>query len=191
MKIALDFDGVLSHTMKRWVAVYNTKPNKHAEISTRDIDKWAFFENWGMNLEEAFGIFDECWRDWEKLEPLEPDQWQKTKMLCNLGEMDIVTAVTEKYLPNIETWARCKGLHYNKLIHSNSKQDLDYDIYIDDSPKNILEIFDAGKVALMYNQPWNRHVEELQNHKGGIIRIYNLYHAIDVIREYVRQNGKN
>ena len=188
MKIALDFDGVLSHTMKSWVKRYNKRKDKHANISVRDIDKWAFYESWGMTKEECFDIFDECWGDWRKLEPLEPDQWQKTKMLCNLGEMDIVTAVTEKFLPNIESWAICKGLHYNKIIHSSNKTDLDYDIFIDDSPKNIQEIFDAHKLALMYNQPWNRNVEELQNHKGGIIRIYNLYHAIDVIREYVKQN---
>ena len=128
MKIALDFDGVLSNTMKRWVDVYNKKPNKHAQISTRDISEWAFFEKWGMNLEQAFDIFDECWGDWRKLEPLEPDQWQKTKMLCNLGEMDIVTAVTEKYVPNIELWADCQGLHYGKIVHSKAKQELNYDI---------------------------------------------------------------
>jgi len=119
MKIALDFDGVLSHTMKRWVEIYNKKPNKHAQISIRDISEWAFYKKMGLSLEEAFEVFDACWKDWEKLEPLEPDQWLKTRMLCNLGEMDIVTAVTQKYLPNIETWAKCKGLHYGKVIHSS------------------------------------------------------------------------
>ncbi len=188
MKIALDFDGVLSHTMKSWVKNYNKsysdKYNK--QISVRDIDKWAFYESWGMGKEECFDIFDQCWQDWEKLEPLEQDLWQKTKMLCNLGEVDIVTSVSERWLPEIECWLQCQGIHYNKLVHSDTKADLDYDVYIDDSQMNIERVVGAGKIALMLNQPWNREV--LTTDK--IIRVYNLYHAIDVIRELQGNEGK-
>lgn len=188
MKIALDFDGVLSHTMKSWVKNYNKsysdKYNK--QISVRDIDKWAFYESWGMGKEECFDIFDQCWQDWEKLEPLEQDLWQKTKMLCNLGEVDIVTSVSERWLPEISLWLQCQGIHYNKLVHSDTKADLDYDVYIDDSQMNIERVVGAGKIALMLNQPWNREV--LTTDK--IIRVYNLYHAIDVIRELQGNEGK-
>jgi len=188
MKIALDFDGVLSHTMKSWVKNYNKGYSKkyNKQISVRDIDKWAFYESWGMEKEECFDIFDQCWQDWEKLEPLEQDLWQKTKMLCNLGEVDIVTSVSERWLPEIECWLQCQGIHYNKLIHSDTKSDLDYDVYIDDSQMNIERVVGAGKIALMLNQPWNREV--LTTDK--IIRVYNLYHAIDVIRELQGNESK-
>lgn len=180
MKIALDFDGVLSHTMKRWVAIYNGKPNKHADITIRDINEWAFFENWGMSVDECFEIFDECWNGWENLEPMEQDQWQKTKMLCNIGEVDIVTTVNESALPSIEKWLKHHDIRYNKIVHSKKKHELNYDVYIDDSPKNILEMEQAGKNVLAYNQPWNRHIKD----SHYVTRVYNLYHAIDVLRSW-------
>jgi len=67
------------------------------------------------------------------------------------------------------------------MVFSSHKFDLDYDIFIDDSPDNALEISKNNKICLLYNQPWNRDVLETQN----IRRVYNLYHAIDVIRDIV------
>ncbi len=180
MKIALDFDGVLSHTMKRWVEIFNEKYSKKYSrmITIRDINEWAFFEDWGMDKDEAFEIFDQCWENWDKLEPLETDLWQKTKMLCNIGEVDIVTSVNPQWMPHIRSWLEKHGVHFNKVLHSKEKHKLDYDVYIDDSPQNIREMAEAGKWVLMINQPWNRGVKE----EGKIVRCYNLYHVIDVLR---------
>lgn len=187
-KIALDFDGVLSHTMKRWVEIYNAdyseKYNKVATI--RDINVWAFFEPWGMEKDEAFRIFDSCWEGWSHLEALETDLQQKTKMLNNIGDVDIVTSVNEQWLPQIRKWADKHGVICNKVIHSKAKHELDYDIYIDDSPQNVKEMYEAGKIVMMINQPWNRDIEEKLNWRpdrdGCIKRVYNLYHVIDELR---------
>ena len=41
MKIALDFDGVLGHTMDLWVDEFNRQhPSKKTTIS--DVNRWAF-----------------------------------------------------------------------------------------------------------------------------------------------------
>ena len=195
MKIALDFDGVLSHTMKRWVAVFNLHYKDKYEIdelTIREIDRWAFFEKFNMPVDEAFEIFDKCWTNWEKLEPLEQDIYQKTKMLSNLahGELDIVTTVSEDKIPFITRWLLRHDIVYRKVIHSKEKHKLDYDVYIDDSPKNVTEMYDAGKVVLMYNQPWNRHIDDIKMKEAFsgrlLMRVYNLYHAIDVIRSLER-----
>lgn len=195
MKIALDFDGVLSHTMKRWVAVFNSqKSQKYTngkDISLRDIDKWAFFEKWGMPVDEAFEVFGKAWSNYRMLEPMEQDLYQKTKMLNNLahGELDIVTTVLEEYIPNIEQWLSMQRVQYRNVVRSDKKYELDYDVFIDDSPKNVNEIFEAGKIVLMYNQPWNRHIKPSEYssiNEGELYMIYNLYHAVDVIRSLER-----
>lgn len=194
MKVALDFDGVLSHTMKRWVAVCNLHyaDKIGREVSLREVEKWAFFEDFGMTVNEAFAVFDKVWNNWQSLIPMEQDLDQKTKMLSNIahGELDIVTTVSEASLPNIERWLRAQKVKYRDIVHSKVKHDLDYDVFIDDNPKNVVDMANAGKLVFMYNQPWNRHIDPKEYHNlehlGEIRRVYNLYHVIDELRMYER-----
>lgn len=190
MNIALDFDGVLSHTMKRWVMIHQ---QKGGQITLRDVDVWAFYEKFDMTKDECFAIFDEVWGDWENLIPLEHDLDQKTKMLGNLGHLDVVTTVSEPFIPQITKWLDRENVTYKNVIHSTEKHKLDYDIYIDDAVKNAEKMLDAGKTVLLYNQPWNHYYDDnvIDTKTGGeLYRVYNLYHAIDKIRELTGQNGK-
>ena len=189
MKIALDFDGVLAHTMKSWVRICNEMDNGVKHLTVRDIDRWSFFKKWNMSIDDAFVIFDKAWSEWEELESLEQDIYQKTHMLCNLGQTDIVTNVSEKWRSAVLKWLSFYKVEYNKLIFSKEKWKLDYDIYIDDSPSNADKIIRAGKICLLYNQPWNRGVIEKESNiefDGTTYRIYSLYNAIDMIRDLVK-----
>ena len=57
------------------------------------------------------------------------------------------------------------------------KADLDYDIFIDDSPLNAQNFLQHNKQVILYSQPWNQHVSE-----NRINRISNLSEAIDKIK---------
>lgn len=188
MRISLDFDGVLSHTMKSWVLKYNEKYG--ANITTRAVERWSFFEDFGLGVKDAFVIFEEAWSDIQKLEPLEQDIWQKTKMLSNIGQLDVVTNVNVNMAANIKKWLDKYGVVRNKLVFSEKKWELDYDVFIDDSPDNILKIIKNGKIALVYNQPWNRHIDDQGVYEGSglVYRVYNLYHAIDMIKSLREAN---
>jgi len=83
MKISLDFDGVLAHTMKRWCEVCNGLSNNAPLVDITKIKHWYFYKDFGLTREEAFIIFDIVWENWQKLEPMEVDLWQKTQMLNN------------------------------------------------------------------------------------------------------------
>ena len=188
MKIALDFDGVLSNTMLRWVEEYNKTKRFGADMcGIRDVSEWDFYQKFSITRDQCFDIFHKIWKDHTKLIPMEFDIGQKTRMLSNLcgGQMDIVTAVHANAFTEIRKFLEEHNVSFRDIVHSNTKHELDYDVYIDDSPKNVMQMKEAGKIALMYNQPWNRH---LQPHKGknegeGEIRlVYNLYHAIDEVR---------
>lgn len=56
------------------------------------------------------------------------------------------------------------------------KSDLDYDVFIDDSPLNALKIFQEKKKIILYSQPWNQHISE-----DKISRVSNLSEAIKQI----------
>lgn len=180
MKIALDFDNVLAHTTQFWVEICNHRNNGAMMMTTRDVETWDFWKTMGLDKEEAFQIFDICWSGWDKIPSLEHETHQKVKMIKNLSDRtDIVTSVKEQHKNDIFSWLKKFKIPYDRLVFSTNKFDLDYDIFIDDSPDNALEIAKNNKICLLYNQPWNRKVQESNN----IRRVYNLYHAIDIIRD--------
>ena len=45
------------------------------------------------------------------------------------------------------------------------KADLDYDVFIDDSPLNALKFLQNNKKIILYSQPWNNIFLENQIHR--------------------------
>ena len=45
------------------------------------------------------------------------------------------------------------------------KADLDYDVFIDDSPLNALKFLQNNKKVILYSQPWNQHIIEKSIHR--------------------------
>ena len=181
MKIALDFDGVLAHTMGLWVDEFNRRhPSKKTVIT--DVKKWSFFqyEPFSITYDEAFDIFDYCWRHAEYIKPLETDQNFRIEELKELGTVDIVTSII-KNKDNIRKWLSTYELKPNDIIFNEEKWNLDYDIFIDDSPVNAAHFIEKGKINVLYDQPWNRECSG-----SGIFRIYNLYHAHEIIKTFKR-----
>lgn len=177
MRIGLDFDGVLGHTMDLWVDEFNRRhPSKQATI--KNVDRWAFYEYDPFNIDqtEAFDIFDYCWRHWEQIKPIEVDQAMKVDRLSTLGNVDIVTAAV-KNKDALKKWLSDKGIQYRDFVNSNEKWTLGYDYYIDDSPMNAENIVKQGKMCLLYDENWNRDVKT----NGQIKRVYSLDHAYDII----------
>ena len=178
MKIALDFDGVLAHTMRLWVDEFNRlHPSK--KITIKDIDQWSFFkkESIGISYDETFEIFDFCWKHWELLKPLEVDQGLKVEELKKLGKVHLVTSIV-KNKESIKKWLVEHEIQVDDTVFDQEKWKLGYDIYIDDSPIVATEVDKVGKICLLYDQPWNKDIKDNKNIK----RVYNLNHAIDLIK---------
>jgi len=66
------------------------------------------------------------------------------------------------------------------FVKSN-KSELDYDVYIDDSPVNAEEIASAGKHVALYDRPWNKYVKDTDRIK----RVMNLEEAYLFIKTHV------
>lgn len=178
MKIALDFDGTLAYTQDLWVHEFNKQhPSKKAINS--DVKSWGFFDKDPFNIttEEAFEIFDFCWRHWELMKPLEVDQGLKIEELKKLGKVHIVTSII-KNKESIKKWLTEHEIQVDDTVFDQEKWKLGYDIYIDDSPIVAKEVDKVGKICLLYDQLWNRDVKDNKNIK----HVYNLNHAIDLIK---------
>ena len=63
------------------------------------------------------------------------------------------------------------------VIDGPMKADLDYDIFIDDSPLNVSNFLKHNKKVILYSQPWNKNISDDRIH-----RISNLSEAIKIIK---------
>ncbi len=177
LKIALDFDSVLSDTMVRWVQLFNEKRNTN--LTKTDVVSWTFWNDFGISIDEAFGIFEKAWSDWKNLPSTEDNIVDSVKKLANISYVDIVTDVRESHLQYIKMWLNDKGIIYENFVSSNgTKTNLDYDVFIDDSPSIAQKASQIGKICLLYDQPWNRKVTGKK-----ITRIKNLNDAYEFIKK--------
>jgi 5'(3')-deoxyribonucleotidase len=184
-KIALDFDNVLADTMTGWINYYNKQFGR--SLKKADITLWKFWElkSIGMEKGDSDRIFEEVWFRWQELRPLESNVGSTVKKLGELGDLDIVTAAKGE----INEWLRFHNVRHKNLIktRSSKKAELDYDIFIDDSPDDALEFGKRKKVCLLYDQPWNQpnETQYLYKEYSTIFRIKKLEEALDFIARMV------
>ena len=161
--------------MDIWVNNFNKRYDKS---HTKDhVTKWEFWNDFDIDMKKTFEIFEETWERWEHLPPTEDSLSEKTRKLNEIGDVDIVSNVNASHSGYVENWLEKYEIHFKKFVNScNDKEKLDYDYFIDDSPRLAQKLNDLEKHCLLHEQKWNTHV------KGDhISKISNLNHALERI----------
>jgi len=183
VKIALDVDGVLADTIRSWLRLCNKRFGMN--LTYDQIDHWNFWKDVGINQEDFEGLFNEAWYNWRVLPPTEDKLAAKVELLKNIGKVDIVTGRTLDTMRYVEKWLAMQSINCNKIVvvePDKTKGHLDYDIFIDDSPLNAIDAAERGKMALVYDQPWNSHLDQRDN----LFRIRDLSEAASRIRSMLK-----
>jgi uncharacterized protein len=179
MKIALDVDGVLADVIVSWINHNNSiRPN----ISKNQVTDWEFWKKFDINPFDFYLELSSCWKNWESIPTTQENLSNITKNLSTLGQIDIVTARERSTDSFVKKWLDYHDISYNNyvpVIDGPMKADLDYDVFIDDSPLNAKKFLENNKKVILYSQPWNQHIS---NHK--LFRISNLSEAIKKIKSY-------
>ena len=168
MRIALDVDGVLADVIVAWLNFYRDRTG--TRLSKHGITDWDFWKGLGIDQYAFYGELARCWRDWTRIPPTEDGLSGSVEMLSGAGRVDIVTAREPHTDGFVKDWLRHHGITYDRyvsVISGPMKADLDYDVYIDDSPLNASRIVRNGKRILLYSQPWNGRVD---GGDGGLVR---------------------
>ena len=79
-------------------------------------------------------------------------------------------------------WLEMTKITFDEIVvvdENYLKGNLDYDVVVDDSPIQVMEIANLDKVALVYDQPWNSHIISRNN----LIRIKNFTEVISYIKD--------
>jgi uncharacterized protein len=177
MKIALDVDGVLADVILSWIAYSNTIRSK---ITKNDITDWDFWRKFKINRYDFYTELNSCWKNWNSIPVTEKNLSSTTKKLSNLGQVDIVTAREHSTNSFVKSWLNHHNISYDNyvsVIDGPMKANLDYDIFIDDSPLNVSNFLQHNKKVILYSQPWNEHLSENQ-----IPKISNLSEVFELIK---------
>ena len=177
MKIALDVDGVLADVIVSWINFSNSKRSK---ISKHEITDWEFWKKFQIDPFDFYAELNACWENWNLIPPTEENLSEVTKSLSNLGQVDIVTAREKSTDSFVKSWLNHHDISYNNyisVIDGPMKADLDYDVFIDDSPLNAEKFLKNNKNVILYSQPWNQHISE-----NEIYRISCLSQAVEKIK---------
>jgi len=178
MKISLDFDSVLADTMVLWVKKFNAHNGK--DYKKDHVRTWTFWdqEEFKMSHSDADKIFEESWEDWENLDPTEKNLSSTTSKLSELGTIDIVSKGTSHFEQK-EKWLEKHAIKYRELVPADKqKEQMDYDVFIDDDPSLAEALNKSDKGCILYHQKWNKHVEESER----ISRINKLNEAHEIIK---------
>ncbi len=179
MKIALDLDGTLADIIGVWLTEYNSKNGKRLEYDS--IDRWDFWIRLGYTPTRFFRELSNCWKRWHLIKPIEERVGESVEELNKIGRVDIVTARDAESSIYAKEWLRHNNIRYNNFVlvaKGSDKAELDYDVFIDDSPINARKISSYNKLVLLYDQPWNRDIKA----NDKIIRIRYLLDALKYIK---------
>ena len=183
MRIAIDLDGVLADASKIWIRLL--KQRFEITIKKEDVNEWDIYRKLGISRKEFEDVFNDAWKEWELVEETEENLFQKINLIKNLGKTDLVTARNQKTMNDVMKWLEEKKIKFDNIIvvgEFESKAKLDYDIFIDDSPIQITEMANSGKLSLLYMQPWNTDIKERNN----LIKIKNFEEVEKVIKNYIK-----
>ena len=186
LNIALDVDSVLADVIVIWLEVYQEMHSEH--IEKKAVDKWDFWKKLNLSRRQFYAIFTEAWNRWEQIPPTEGDLAEKVTNLRALGTVSIVTGRSKETIPNVKKWLNRQMIQYEKFVRvptQTLKGDLPYNVFIDDSPHNIIDAARKNRFAILYDQPWNQDTTKHPN----IFRIQNLSEAIQVIKSLRLKGG--
>jgi hypothetical protein len=177
MKIALDVDGVLADVIISWLNYSNSVRPK---IAKHQITNWEFWKEFEIDPFDFYAELSLCWKNWMSIPVTEEKLSSVTKSLSGIGQVDIVTARERSTDSFVKSWLNHHDIFYDNyvsVIDGPMKADLDYDVFIDDSPLNAEKFLKNNKKMILYSQPWNQHI-----HENEIHRISNLSESIEKIK---------
>tara|TARA_B100000029_G_scaffold235347_1_gene232466 strand:- start:3474 stop:4034 length:561 start_codon:yes stop_codon:yes gene_type:complete len=185
MKIAIDLDGVLADASKIWMRLLNERFD--IKVDKSNVDQWDFWKKIGISKREFEDVFDDAWKEWKLIELTEMRLRENINKIKEFGKTDLVTARNKKTMNDVMQWLEMTKITFNEIVVVDEyylKGNLDYDIFVDDSPIQVTEIANLNKVALVYDQPWNNHIASNNN----LIRVKNFSEVIAYIKDSKLKN---
>jgi hypothetical protein len=144
--------------------IINKKHSTHFEVTS--FVKWRAWETANISKDEFFRTLDDAWNDWRTIPPTEEHLSEQIGRMLEFSKVDIVTGRSPETVASAKSWLRNQEIKFNGFVRTNSgqeKAELDYQIFIDDSPELMLELTSKpARCGILYTQPWNKDMPTMQ-----------------------------
>lgn len=153
MKIGVDIENTLADIVPGVVEMYNKR--YETDYSKKEVIEWGF-ENTPFEKDKFLRLAQERWQGEYEIEMVEPSLKGYLNEIYDNEQhhIDIVTALVSCD-DAAQEWLDEKEINYMNYVVAFDKNNLDYDLFIDDNPN-----MDPESLILM-SQPWNQDVEPL------------------------------
>ena len=156
--LSIDFDSVLADTMIAWTKEYNKL--KNTNITKSEITYWNIGMILPLSADEISTMFNYVWQYcWQDTPPSEPGLSEIIKRIHRRGyRISVLTKRERPTVAYVAKWLDYHDIYSDDLIFiydNTPKAEYHFDILIDDSPSNLVDIT-PPKVGILFNQPWNK-----------------------------------
>lgn len=188
MIIGVDLDGVTGNytgAFRRYAAEAYNIPELEVMAAFPEPDDYAFTK-W-MHVGQDFvgnhaqAVANGLYREMEVMDKASETLW---KLDSEGHRIRIITSRFVKHgqnykvVANTAEWLDKHDIPYRDILFMSDKADVTADVFVDDSPDNIVALRAAGKPVIVYDALYNRHM-------GDEFRAYNwddVYSLINEIR---------
>lgn len=185
MRIALDLDGVLADLHSVLLETFSKFANRR--ITADMITRWDIADSFKPGLTSSYS---NAWDDYEpeRITPYELDAGLSVGRIREAAQVDIVTAHAESSRRSIERWLSLNRIPHDNLVLAGKGNGVhklslagNYDVFIDDNP-NLAANAPSNILVLLYSQPWNQRVRELEANRN-VIRIQSLREVPELLSQ--------
>jgi len=131
------------------------------------------YSEWGLTFEQfqhahrTAVVEDHIFRTMEPLPGVSEALWR----LSDAGVwIRVITArllfngIHEASAADTAYWLDANNIPYRDLCFITTKPDVGADLYVDDSPANVIALREAGRDTIVFDQPYNRHLSGPRAH---------------------------
>ena len=170
--IGIDLDGV-GYPFTKAFTEYATRVLDRDDLP--EARTWTFYESWGLSLEQFNQMIVKGTQEANLFAQYPPDTYfmnMLQKLSAHNFKLHIVTNRPAEAQAQTVEWLRKHSVPHNSLLFTPDKTDLighvisryktglpdNYEIaMIEDYHENFKALQNAGVIAYLYDQPWNRH----------------------------------
>lgn len=166
LKIACDLDGCLKNLMASVILTYQEDYDSEFELKESDITDWdiAKFFPIGKKIYD-FAFKEYAWEVfYSNAEPYKGARLALKQLKKEGHHITILTYQNKYSFDPSAHWLSFNEIPFDELrimINDTSKEghgkeDTDYDLYLEDSAKNIEKLLKKGKKVIGMRRPWNQ-----------------------------------
>lgn len=159
MRIGVDLDGVLAEHVSHLLEYLRKRTLISGDLTKSSITHWDY-EILGRKFKD---VFEEHLKlaDFVESMPTVEGAVESVNELYKKHYICIVTARPNYSYESTLKWLLSNGFKYHDFVCNVGlgRIELNIDVLIDDSPTYTLGFVKKGKIAILFDQPWNRNLD--------------------------------